>query len=150
MDKKAIRKEVKNKILKGLDKDELTFFSFTAEEIASLEWEHKEEFEYQGMMFDVVERKQVGSKIHFWCWQDAKESAANKALDLLIAKLMANTSENEKEDGITRLLSNLYFHYYAECYVHVYDIDLEAKANYYVELQSNFATSPPVPPPQFY
>ena len=93
---KEIRKEVKHQLIAGLDDSALTHFSFTEDELASLEWKHEKEFKFEGYMYDIVKRQIKGDQYHFWCWKDDKETALYQQFESLLAGLSATNPEDQK------------------------------------------------------
>lgn len=84
-EKHRVREEVKERILAGLDKQELVLLKFTlAESMSELSWEHEREFEYKEEMYDVVEKEFRGDSVFLWCWRDREESDLNKRIEALI------------------------------------------------------------------
>ncbi|MBK9591208.1 MAG: hypothetical protein IPO32_06800 [Crocinitomicaceae bacterium] len=67
-EKRMLKREIKHRIIEGIDRSELVELSFTPEEEQQLRWEHSKEFEYKGEMYDVVESKSENGKITYWCW----------------------------------------------------------------------------------
>ncbi|PTB91022.1 hypothetical protein C9994_16285, partial [Marivirga lumbricoides] len=86
--KRAVKHEVKWKMIAGMDKNELVLLKFTSEEAKVLKWEHAKEFEYQNEMYDVVEQQTIGDTTYYWCWWDHEETALNKQLSLLVVKAL--------------------------------------------------------------
>jgi hypothetical protein len=101
--KAVIRGEVKTMMLNELTEDALEVLTFTSDEAANLKWEHAVEFEFDGRMYDVVEKRQNGESITYVCWPDHKESDLNKQLDELARN--ANQSDQDQNNGTQRLLS---------------------------------------------
>lgn len=99
LEKYRIRKEVKKRLLAGLPDSELVFFKFSRHDSNSLlRWEHAEEFEYRGEMYDVVRQSAGNDTLQFWCWHDHAETKLNRELRQLIAKFQANdTGRHENE-----------------------------------------------------
>lgn len=81
-EKAAVKQQVKQKILGGIDKEELISLTFkTTETSEILHWEHPGEFEYLGRMYDVVETKVKGDSISYWCWPDHEETQLNRQIN---------------------------------------------------------------------
>ncbi len=81
LEKYQVRREVKQNLIKRIDRNELIHLKFATSEISEkLKWEHSKEFEYAGEMYDVVERVEAGDTVHFWCWWDNEETKLNKQL----------------------------------------------------------------------
>lgn len=80
-EKVAVKQQVKQKILGGIDKEELVWLTFkTTEATKILHWEHAREFEYQGRMYDVVETLVKGDSISYRCWPDHAETQLNRLI----------------------------------------------------------------------
>lgn len=107
--KKAVKKEIKWKMIAGLDKKELVYFTFSKKDIETkLRWEHSKEFEYQHQMYDVVEKKTVNDSVRLWCWWDFEETKLNKQLQSLLTVAFQNdtktTQKKEQAFGFYKLL----------------------------------------------
>ena len=102
--KKQIRKELKHQIIAGIDKSELVEFTFSTQEAANLSWEHAKEFEYNGYMYDVVERLDKGDTIVMWCWKDDQETQLNQKLNSLMAMVLSN---QKPEDNNTHQILDI-------------------------------------------
>ncbi len=95
-----IKKEVKAKLIQGLDKSELTHFTFSKSQIETeLDWEHDREFEYKGEMYDVIERHEKGDSIEFLCWHDRAETELNQRLRMLVAKAAHSSHEHQARES---------------------------------------------------
>jgi hypothetical protein len=96
--KRAIRKEVKQTMIAGLNKSDLARLTFSKAEVEQeLEWEHDHEFEYRGKMYDVVERQTKGDSITFWCWEDREETHLNQKLDRTVAGILDDDQPNQRQ-----------------------------------------------------
>src|SRR5690606_39601506 len=63
-EKSAVRREIKWKMIAGMDEEELVLLKFTKEETQTkLRWEHSKEFEYDGQMYDIVSKEVKGDSI---------------------------------------------------------------------------------------
>ncbi|MFN3344621.1 MAG: hypothetical protein ACK412_03120 [Chloroherpetonaceae bacterium] len=107
--KRLIKKEVKAKLIRGIDKSELTHFTFSKTQVQTeLRWEHHKEFEYKGEMYDVVETEVKGDSIHYVCWHDKAETKLNKRLKTLIAQATSGSPEHQKRESLCyQLLKSL-------------------------------------------
>lgn len=145
-----MREEVKEKILKGIDKEELVLLKFTREQSERLfKWEHSREFEYQGEMYDIVDLSIEGDTIHYLCWKDHKETQLKKDLADLTTKAGQQDTRHKKcFDSLNRLLSSLYFE---NCSFSVasYDQDGYLLTGGYPDHYISIIFSPPTPPPQW-
>jgi hypothetical protein len=99
-EKRMLKREIKHQIIEGIDKSELVELTFTlADAETKLRWEHSQEFEYNGEMYDVVESKTIDGKVTYWCWWDNEETSLNKQLNQLLARALndqtpSNSSSN--------------------------------------------------------
>jgi hypothetical protein len=85
--KTLIRKEVKKQIIAGLDHDELVELHFPVTQTNKLlKWKHSHEFEYRGLMFDIVEQEIIGDTVTYLCWPDRQETELNHRHDMLAAQ----------------------------------------------------------------
>ena len=147
--KKAIKKEVKWKMIAGIDKDELVVLKFTKEEKSKLNWEHSKEFEYDGEMYDVVESKKVGDTTFYWVWWDHEETELNQKLNDLYAKVMGNHPVNQdQQKRFHYLFKTLYCTEINHLKSFEYLEKRLAKLPYFNFYQST-SNTPPVPPPDF-
>lgn len=90
-EKKMLKREIKHRIIEGINRSELVELSFTPEEEKQLRWEHSKEFEYKGEMYDVVESKSENGKITYWCWWDNEETSLNRRLNSLLSRALNDT-----------------------------------------------------------
>lgn len=97
----ALKKEIKRKLIAGIDKSELVLLRFTeAEKNTRLKWKHALEFSYQGEMYDIVETEIKGDTTYYWCWWDYAETDLNKKLAASLHIQQENQpqkQENEKQ-----------------------------------------------------
>lgn len=149
--KKLVKKEIKRKIIAGLDKQELVLLKFSTKETQTLlRWEHAKEFEFKGEMYDVVETKITSDSIHYWCWWDFEETALNKKLfELTSLALNNNPQKKETQNQLINFYKSLFFENF-------YGSDFEDKKlnnpmvfNLQLNLDLIFH-SPPIPPPEMF
>lgn len=145
--KQIIKKEIKQKIIKGIDKNELVILRFKKDEtFYKLKWEDSKEFEYEGEMYDIVECTEANDTITYWCWLDHAETKLNKQFDALINK---NTEQNplnqENIKRVTRFLNALYSQKIFEfkCYYEKQIFTKLIETSFYKSL----SIPPPIPPP---
>lgn len=106
-----VRKEVKWKMIAGIDKSELVLLKFSKSEIASkLKWKHSKEFEFNSQMYDIVDKVISKDSIQYWCWWDYKETKLNKQLDeLLVGVFQHDSKSKEKQDLLFKFYKSVYF-----------------------------------------
>ncbi len=95
-----LKKEIKSLLKKGVPKEELVQFTFSESEIADLTWLKKNEFQFQGSLYDVVRSsKQANGLIVFECISDTQEK-------VLFARLGQTISNNLGNDDHQTPVSN--------------------------------------------
>ncbi len=149
MERKAIKKAIKHKIIAGIDKEELVLLVFHKNEVdQQVKWKHSKEFQYKGEMYDIVEKEIIGNEIYYWVWWDKEETVLNQKLANLVRQNFAqNPYQNNKNQVINHFFKTLYF-------TNVSDFLLKNLDNKpfhfspYLEYFSFWQQSPPVPPPK--
>lgn len=86
--KGQIRREIKHKIIAGLNRSELARVSLHKNDLNQLRWEHAKEFEFEGEMYDVVSVDETRDSITYWCWWDYEETALNQSLKHQLAQAL--------------------------------------------------------------
>jgi len=111
LQKKQIKKEIKWKMIAGLDRDELVLLKFTKEEAQrKLHWEHSKEFEYNGEMYDIAHNSTKGDSIFYWCWWDHKETKLNRQLKELVAFALGNNQQRKNnQEQLADFYKSLYW-----------------------------------------
>ena len=147
--KGKIRKEVKHKIIEGLNRNEFTLLRFSKEDMeAKLRWEHSKEFEFEGEMYDVVEKEEHGDTIVFWCWWDKEETALGQKLKTLASKAQGNDpQQKETQKRVNQFLKSLYFS--SINLTQPYQQEATGIFFIYANSYTSIFISPPVPPPDF-
>lgn len=108
-EKHQVKSEVKERLLKGMDRKDLVFLVFSKSKFLSLVTDN--EFYYEGEMYDLVEVKEIGDYCHCWCWLDREESDLNRRVSLLVSEAMGEDSENEEgENVLSDFFELLYCH----------------------------------------
>ena len=88
IEKAALKREIKWKMIAGIDQNELVLLKFSKEEAETkLRWEHSKEFEYDGQMYDIVSKEIKGDSIYYRCWWDYEEPALNRKLQQLVVRV---------------------------------------------------------------
>lgn len=146
--KATVRREVKWKMIAGLEKEELVLLKFTEiEEQEQIKWEHSEEFEYNNEMYDIIEKEINCDTTYYWCWRDNKETQLNKQLDdLLVNELGGDHHNNDTQKRLSSIFKSLYY-----CETGVIRLTLMPPAlenSHYSFSNISFLSSPPVPPPE--
>ena len=151
-EKAAIRREIKWKMIAGMDEEELVLLKFTKEETQTkLRWEHSKEFEYNGQMYDIVSKKVKGDSIFYRCWWDHEETKLNKSLK----KLVANAFDHDEENRRTQQTFHTYLgsFFYSDIFDWQarrpsYNLEVICQNFFYGEKFHSLQLSPPTPPPK--
>lgn len=106
-----VKKEVKQNIIAGINKTELQILQFHHQEVdQKVEWEHSKEFEFEGKMYDVVEKEIINDSIRFFCWLDEEETELNKRLKSLLTDVyQKDVPLKMKNDLVLDFYKSLYF-----------------------------------------
>lgn len=100
-EQKAAKKAAKWKILRGLSDDELTHLEFSKEEANRLlKWKHDKEFEFDGIMYDIVRIEESADSVNYYCWADTDETLIVHK----IKSLLGEKNQKEKKD-FSRMLN---------------------------------------------
>lgn len=149
MERKAIKKSIKHKIIAGIDKEELVLLVFNKDKVdQQVKWKHSKEFQYKGEMYDIVEKEIIGNEIHYWVWWDKEETALNQKLTNLVRQNFAqNPCQNSKNQVITHFFKTLYLSEKPTMQLAV----LKSEINHFTPYKSFISywqQSPTTPPPQ--
>ncbi|MBW6484043.1 MAG: hypothetical protein K0B10_13405 [Vicingaceae bacterium] len=149
MEKKAIRKSIKHKIIAGIDKNELVLLVFKKEEVdKKVKWKHSKEFQYNGEMYDIVETEFKNDSVYYWVWWDKEETALNQKVANLVRQNFAqNPYQNNKNQVVTHFFKTLYFTNTQWQYKIAFGVEIK-HVTPYLENFSFWQSSPPSPPPQ--
>ena len=109
--KRAVKKEVKWKMIAGIDKSELVLLKFSKKETETkLQWKHSKEFEYNNQMYDIVDKITTKDSIKYWCWWDFEETKLNQQLSKLLANVyQTDIPTKEKQSQVIEFYKSLYF-----------------------------------------
>jgi len=147
--KSLVKREVKWKMIEGIDKNELVLLKFTdVESKTLLRWKHSKEFEYNLQMYDIVETKVVGDSLYYWCWWDYKETELNKQLAELVKNTLNNSPQKkEKQEHLFSFFKSLFSSNKFNL-DKVYPAQKTEQNNIYLTSLFSNKISPPTPPPQ--
>ncbi|MEX0813923.1 MAG: hypothetical protein WD048_17015 [Chitinophagales bacterium] len=147
--KKMVKKSVKWKMIDGIDKSELVYFKFSKADSANvLNWKHSREFEYNGQMYDIVERENRGDSLFYWCWWDHEETKLNKALTQLIQKEYDdNPQRNEKRERLMDIYKQFRVNSFEFAFNNLFSEILSSEGIYSFSIKT-FYSQPISPPPQ--
>lgn len=136
-----VKKSVKQQLKHTVSKDELVKLSFTDYDAdRKLDWEHSKEFEYDGLMYDVVYSSKENGVQTYWCWLDSKESKLNQQLTQLVTDLLDNNPDHKKQiENLIDFMKTIYFT--QECLDSYVYILAETKVNSLYSLLYHFVFS---------
>lgn len=148
--KKQIKRELKRKLIAGIDKSELVLLKFTkSQKEKELDWEHAKEFKYKGEFYDVVETKEQGDSVFYWCWWDCEETRLYQKLDELVASAFgSNMQHKHNVNRLNEFFKSLYFSEHPFLQNASFLKQSIEYTDYFILYQSLFY-SPPFPPPKF-
>lgn len=149
VEKKLVKREVKHRMMEGLDPSELTRLAFTPEAAqTALEWEHAGEFECRGEMYDVVESFKKGDSVVYLCWWDHEETALNLELRARVQQaLQDDSARQEQQRELVFFLKNIFLEkteMRVVCSL-LFENQLVVKGG---KLLATRCASPPGPPPE--
>ncbi|SMD36928.1 hypothetical protein SAMN04488029_3148 [Reichenbachiella faecimaris] len=147
-EKYQLRRQIKRQLMVYIDRNELVKFKFSDQEVENeLVWEHAKEFEYQGQMYDVVHRKELGDSTVFWCWWDHEETKLNQQLLSITNRAFGN--DPHKKETQTHLITFLKSLYAQEKMQWEACITLSTvdSCTAFCQTFYSFLSSPPTPPP---
>jgi hypothetical protein len=96
LSKLAIRKEIKHRIKAGVPESELIVLNFSKSECAHLVWHKKNEFAYNGHLYDIISKRSTADEVEFKCIDDRKEAKLFKDLDHFVAKRFQKGEKGSK------------------------------------------------------
>jgi len=148
-EKYRARRTAKKHILAGLPDSALVFFQFSKNDGETLlRWEHEQEFEYQGQMYDVVKKSEQGDSVQLWCWRDHAETKLNRQLRQLVAQYQANDPcRHNKEQRLAIFFLTLFYQDAPALRIFCAHPKLSTLPSAVVHLPSTDVAPPPFPPP---
>lgn len=81
--RKSIRHEIKHSILHKLPDNQLI-------QIINDDYNDKDEFEMNGIMYDVMRKEVRDGQVILWCFEDKKETELNRSIELLVKNDLGN------------------------------------------------------------
>lgn len=106
LQKKRIRHEVKERMIKGMEEEDLVRLTFSKSEVKKkLSWEHSKEFEFDGEKYDVVYSRSSFDSITYYCWWDHEETELEITLNQLVKQSFGR--DEASQEG--RLILTSYF-----------------------------------------
>lgn len=147
--KQLVKKEVKWRMIEGLDKDELVLLKFSRKETETiLNWKHSREFEFLGEMYDIVETVIAGDSVFYYCWWDHEETHLNKQLNSLLAKAAGQHEQNkDSARKIYQFFKTLYLEPVNHDNFRSYAV-FPKQLFFFDEKFNSVKIAPPAPPPK--
>jgi hypothetical protein len=150
LEKKKIRKEVKEGILGGLSDSKLVKFELTeAQANLYFTWIHSREFKFKERLYDIVRQSVVGDTLIYWCWPDDQETQIEDRINTLVKRTLAHEHQDkENRQSLTKIFKLVFIaneqHWNGTTSYkfnnHTYEYPQQKIHAFYI--------SPPVPPPQ--
>ncbi|MFA5669137.1 MAG: hypothetical protein WC967_07830 [Balneolaceae bacterium] len=108
--KYQIKADTKAAIKKGLAPEELILLTFAKEEAPSLlHWKHDWEFEYDGQMYDVVEKHVEDDSLSYLVFWDYEETKVKRKLNRLVSEVAKPFVHDRKPSSIRFFKLNIQF-----------------------------------------
>ncbi len=150
-EKSAIRREIKGKMIAGMNHEELVLLKFSKKEIQTeLRWEHSKEFEYNGQMYDIVSKEIKGDSIFYRCWWDYEETELNKKLKKMVAIAFDQDEENRETQEI--FYSYLWSFFCTDLFdwnaIPLKNTEIVYQDTIHLGIFNTIRLSPPTPPPK--
>ena len=95
--RKSIRHEIKHGILHKLPDSLLV-------RIINDECNDKDEFELNGVMYDVMRKEVHNGQVILWCFKDKKETELNRSIESLVKKDIANSPIKKTQEILINFL----------------------------------------------
>lgn len=93
----AIRHEIKHNILRQLTDNQLVKFTKNKNF-------NKDEFEINGVMYDVVRQETINGKVILLCFEDKKETQLNHSIEASVKKDLANSPIKNTQQKLINFL----------------------------------------------
>jgi hypothetical protein len=98
--RKSIRHEIKHCILHKLPDSQLV-------RIINNEYNDKDEFKMNGIMYDVMRKEVIDGQVILWCFEDKKETELNRSIESLVKKDIANNPIKKTQKILINFLKTL-------------------------------------------
>ncbi|MRT16576.1 hypothetical protein F3C99_06360 [Vitellibacter sp. q18] len=151
IEKRTLKREIKSRIIAGIDPSELVLLQFTLKEAKEkLQWEHAKEFEYKEQMYDVVMVQTKGDSVFYRCWWDHEETKLNQRLKKMVALAFGEDEESSETQELFYSFLGSFFYTAPFQWQATASTNLESR--YQDVVRPYFFTalsqSPPTPPPK--
>jgi hypothetical protein len=136
---------------KGVPKEELVQFTFSESEIADLTWLKKNEFQFQGSLYDVVRSsKQANGLTVFECISDSQEKVLFARLGQTISNNLGDDDHQTPVSNWFKLIKLPYLHTLEDITVVAFKYEVQIEfANAYANFFRSISHSIDSPPPQY-
>jgi len=84
-------------VLQKKERGEIMTLTLQSQEYAALRWEHEQEFEHKGEMYDLVSKETKDGMIILHCIHDTKETSINKSIVKFIAGLLHSNPLHDQQ-----------------------------------------------------
>jgi hypothetical protein len=150
--KNRLRKEVKHYLARNTDPENLVTLCISHHDAKhKLTWIHAGEFEFNGIMYDIVHAEHTRDGMTYVCWPDHKETSLNKQLAGLLAMAVSGSPtqrqnrqqwESFSKSFVFVLPDSLRFSPYGDEYNKFYSPFEESYPMVFIH--------PPTPPPELH
>ena len=141
------KREIKDRILKGIGLQDAVHFCFNQAEYAGLNFSEEDEFELNGKMYDIIKSDFKNGKYNIYCFNDEKEETIIKNLQKDTDGHKAKTPSQNTLRIISGIISTALV---KSTYTIKRPIYLTNIIKYTQETFKSFCTKIPSPPPKYY
>ncbi|MER0441198.1 hypothetical protein [Emticicia sp. W12TSBA100-4] len=140
--RKNIRHEIKHSILHKLPDNQLV-------RIINNEYNDKEEFEMNGIMYDVMRKEVHDGQVILWCFKDKKETELNRSIESMVKKDVANSPIKKTQKILLNFLKTPLSIFEKPLFTFQFKINLHIKFTFNAKLLTIFL-SVASPPPDYF
>lgn len=137
--RKSIRHEIKHSILHKLHDSQLV-------RIINTDYNDKNEFELNGIMYDIMRKEVRNGQVILWCFEDKKETELNRSIESLVKKDVANSPIKKTQKILINFLKTPLSILEKPLFIFQFKIKLYIKFTFNASL-STFSLSVASPPP---
>ncbi len=137
--RKNIRHEIKHNILHKLPDNQLV-------RIINNEYNDKEEFEMNGIMYDVMRKEVHDGQVILWCFEDKKETELNRSIELMVKKDVANSPIKKTQKILINFLKTPLSIFEKPLFIFQLKINLHIKFTFNASLSTIFLSMASPPP----
>ncbi len=118
---------------------------------STFEWVNEDEFQYKGMIYDVVDQQQCIDSLYLTAWADHHEAVFESTLEVVLARLIGTDPFHSKlQQSWSQFLKQLYPLSPGQFTESLLELKRQKATVQSVCIQHQFKIHPPTPPPQLF